>query len=99
MDSQELQKLNALLDREVELREVNSLVLNKASALLSLLINLLQSIKEQVNELDKKTRTMIGLLNKIHSTPSAASQSYLPIIIFCFRLIRLVMLSLQSLLC
>ena len=28
MDSQELQKLNALLDREVELREVNSLVLN-----------------------------------------------------------------------
>ena len=33
MDSQELQKLNALLDREVELREVNSLVLNKTSAL------------------------------------------------------------------
>jgi hypothetical protein len=97
MDSQELEKLNALLDREVELREVNSLVLNKASALpFFLLINLLQSIKEQVNELDKKTRTMIGLLNKIHSTPSAASQSYLP---FCFRLIRLVMLSLQSLLC
>ena len=28
MDSQELQKLNALLDREVELREVNFLVLN-----------------------------------------------------------------------
>ena len=28
MDSQELQKLNALLDRELELREVNSLVLN-----------------------------------------------------------------------
>jgi hypothetical protein len=28
MDSQELEKLNALLDREVELREVNSLVLN-----------------------------------------------------------------------
>lgn len=27
MDSQELQKLNVLLDREVELREVNSLVL------------------------------------------------------------------------
>ena len=28
MESQELEKLNALLDREVELREVNSLVLN-----------------------------------------------------------------------
>ena len=31
----------------------------------------IQKIKEQVAELDKKTRTMSGLLNKIHSTPSA----------------------------
>jgi hypothetical protein len=95
MDSQELQKLNALLDREVELREVNSLVLN----VINPWFTLLQRIKEQVNELDKKTRTIIGLLNKVHSTPSAASQSYPPIIIFCFGLIRLVMPSLQYLLC
>ena len=95
MDSQELQKLNALLDREVELREVNSLVLNIEKSPVYPFSNLLQSIKEQVNGLDKKTRTMIGLLNKVHSTPSAASQSYIPIIIFYFGLIRLVMPSLQ----
>lgn len=74
MDSQELQKLNALLDREVDLREVNFLVLNTVTPLL----NIPQSIKEQVNELDKKTRIMVGLLNKIHSTPLDASQSYPP---------------------
>lgn len=35
-----------------------------------------QQIKDQVTELDKKTRTMVGLLNKIHSTPSGSSQIY-----------------------
>jgi hypothetical protein len=35
----------------------------------------LQKIKDQVTELDKKTRTMVGLLNKIHSTPSKSSQN------------------------
>jgi len=29
-----------------------------------------------VNELDKKTRTMMGLLNKIHSTPSNGGERY-----------------------
>ncbi|KIK03351.1 hypothetical protein K443DRAFT_676835 [Laccaria amethystina LaAM-08-1] len=48
MDPQDLETLNVLLDRDVELRE---------------------NIKDQVNEFDKKTRTMVGLLNKIHSTP------------------------------
>jgi len=66
MDSQELQNLNALLDREVELRE---------------------GIKEQVNELDKKARTMTGLLNKIHSTPSDARPALLnsiqPVLFSC----------------
>jgi hypothetical protein len=95
MDSQELLKLNALLDREVELREVNSLVLN----VIKPPVYPFQSIKEQVNELDKKTRTMIGLLNKIHSTPSAGSQSYPPIIIYALHLSGLVMPSLQYLLC
>lgn len=33
-------------------------------------VELREKIKEQVAELDKKARTMIGLLNKIHSTPS-----------------------------
>ncbi|CAL1713075.1 unnamed protein product [Somion occarium] len=30
-----------------------------------------EKIKDQVTEFDKKTRTMTGLLNKIHSTPTA----------------------------
>ena len=30
----------------------------------------IQKIKDQVTDLDKKTRTMSGLLNKIHSTPA-----------------------------
>jgi predicted translin family RNA/ssDNA-binding protein len=33
-------------------------------------VELREKIKDQVTELDKKTRTMVGLLNKIHSTPS-----------------------------
>ncbi|KAF9565663.1 Translin [Agrocybe pediades] len=56
MDAIELEKINALLDHDVELRE---------------------KIKEQVNELDKKTRTMIGILNKIHSTPADATPALL----------------------
>ncbi|EDR13716.1 uncharacterized protein LACBIDRAFT_308999 [Laccaria bicolor S238N-H82] len=56
MDPQDLETLNVLLDRDVELRE---------------------NIKDQVNEIDKKTRTMVGLLNKIHSTPWDAMPSLL----------------------
>ncbi|KAI0732016.1 Translin [Fomitopsis betulina] len=48
MDPQNLDYINQLLDKDVELRE---------------------KIKEQVTDFDKKTRTLIGLLNKIHSTP------------------------------
>lgn len=33
-----------------------------------------QKIKDQVNEFDKKTRSMVGLLNKIHSTPADSRQ-------------------------
>lgn len=35
----------------------------------------MQKIKDEVTEFDKKTRTMLGLLNKIHSTPTAQSMS------------------------
>ncbi|KAF8635897.1 hypothetical protein AX15_000076 [Amanita polypyramis BW_CC] len=44
--------------------------LENISALLDREIELREKIKEQVLELDKKARTMVGLLNKIHSTPS-----------------------------
>ncbi|KAH9480530.1 Translin [Psilocybe cubensis] len=50
-------------------------------------IELREKIKEQVNELDKKTRIMAGLLNKIHSTPSDAMPALLesvrPILFSC----------------
>ncbi|KAL1715363.1 Translin [Schizophyllum commune] len=45
--------------------------LENINALLDQDVELREKIKEQVTELDKKTRTMTGLLNKIHSTPSA----------------------------
>ncbi|EPQ54488.1 Translin [Gloeophyllum trabeum ATCC 11539] len=32
-------------------------------------VELREKIKEEVGELDRKTRSMVGLLNKIHSTP------------------------------
>ncbi|KAK2465189.1 hypothetical protein APHAL10511_002543 [Amanita phalloides] len=44
--------------------------LENISGLLDREIALREKIKEQVLELDKKARTMVGLLNKIHSTPS-----------------------------
>ncbi|TBU62333.1 Translin [Dichomitus squalens] len=49
MDSQNLERINSMLDAEVEIRE---------------------KIKEQVTEFDKRTRTLVGILNRIHSTRS-----------------------------
>jgi hypothetical protein len=71
MDPEDLNHINQLLDHDVELREV----LHAPSKLSSnLCLTVSQKIKDQVTELDKKTRTMVGLLNKIHSTPSKSSQ-------------------------
>ncbi|RDX53303.1 Translin [Lentinus brumalis] len=49
MDQQNVEKINSILDAELEIRE---------------------KIKEQVTEFDKKTRTLTGILNRIHSTRS-----------------------------
>jgi hypothetical protein len=32
-----------------------------------------KKIKEQVNEFDKKTRSIVGTLNRIHTTPMSSS--------------------------
>ncbi|KJA23197.1 hypothetical protein HYPSUDRAFT_39981 [Hypholoma sublateritium FD-334 SS-4] len=56
MDPIELERINVVLDHDVELRE---------------------KIKEQVNELDKKMRTIVGILNKIHSTRPEAMPALL----------------------
>ncbi|KAF8349276.1 translin [Amanita rubescens] len=46
-----------------------------------------EKIKEQVLELDKKTRTTIGLLNKIHSTPHESiptlTAAVTPVLVSC----------------
>ncbi|OBZ71654.1 Translin [Grifola frondosa] len=56
MDPHNLEVINDLLDKDVEIRE---------------------KIKDQVTEFDKKTRTLAGMLNKIHSTPSDKISSLL----------------------
>ncbi|EMD39967.1 hypothetical protein CERSUDRAFT_132670 [Gelatoporia subvermispora B] len=56
MDTSNVELINELLDKDVEIRE---------------------KIKDEVNEFDKKTRTLCGLLNKIHSTRSEQIPSLL----------------------
>ena len=38
-----------------------------------------QKIRDEVHDLDKKTRMMAGMLNKLHSTPPDQS-AYLPVV-------------------
>ncbi|THH12550.1 hypothetical protein EW146_g7586 [Bondarzewia mesenterica] len=45
--------------------------LNSINALLDADVELREKIKEQVIEFDRKARTMVGMLNRIHSTPSS----------------------------
>ncbi|KAJ3568748.1 hypothetical protein NP233_g5512 [Leucocoprinus birnbaumii] len=66
MENSEVEMLNDLLDKDVEIRE---------------------KIKEQVNEFDKKARTMTGILNRVHSTPLEALTNLLesvqPVFLSC----------------
>ncbi|OJT15274.1 Translin [Trametes pubescens] len=66
MDSDNLEKINIILDADVEIREVSGI----ATETEFLPIPDGQKIKEQVTEFDKKTRTLSGILNRIHSTRS-----------------------------
>ncbi|EJC98116.1 Translin [Fomitiporia mediterranea MF3/22] len=54
MDQVELDHLNSLLDRDVEIKE---------------------KLKDTVQGFEKRTRSIVGLLNKIHGTPSDAIPS------------------------
>lgn len=65
MDAETLEKLNSLLDKDVDIREVTL----EIRVFLRARLTGHQKIRDQVTELDKKTRTVVGLLNKIHSTP------------------------------
>jgi len=61
--------------------------LNHINQLLDHDVELREKIKDQVTEFDKKTRTMVGLLNKIHSTPSSSIPALLdsvrPVLLSC----------------
>lgn len=61
--------------------------LESLNALLEQESELREKIKEQVSDLDKKTRTMVGLLNKIHSTRSSELPALLdlvkPVLLSC----------------
>ncbi|KAF9046445.1 Translin [Panaeolus papilionaceus] len=47
-------------------------LLDDLNNLLDKEVEIREKIREQVNELDKKARTMVGLLNQIHATPPDA---------------------------
>jgi hypothetical protein len=70
MDQSSLEHINQLLDNEVDVKEVrfSSLLLENVND-----ADAPQKIKEQVTVLDKLARTIVGTLNKIHSTPSKDS--------------------------
>lgn len=69
MDAENLERINQLLEQDSELREVNIQCSYRRHLFSCVLI---QKIRDQVGEFDKKTRTMSGILNRIHSTPSDA---------------------------
>lgn len=72
MDEQDLALLTSLLDKDVELGEVNDLIYIYLG-LKELFY--LQKLRDQGTEFEKKTRAIVGLLNRIHSTPSDSSAS------------------------
>jgi len=74
MDAQDLEKLNDMLDNESDLREVNTVLWLSSSVKIDEAM-LLQKIRDKINDLDKKTRTMVGILNKIHSTRTESSNA------------------------
>jgi len=56
---------------------MDPLVVENLNTLLEQDMGVSEKIKEQVKELDKKVRTIVGILGKIHSTPSNSSKRVL----------------------
>jgi len=73
MDEQDLELITKLLDRDVELGEVLNfgIIISAVSSFR----NSCQKLRDQATELDKKTRAIVGALNKMHSTPTQSSAS------------------------
>lgn len=73
MDEGDLALLTKLLDKDVELGEVVDLTDSFFFRTEECVF--LQKLRDQGTEFEKKTRAIVGLLNKIHSTPSHSSAS------------------------
>ena len=67
----QLDYINDLLEKDSELRDVCDPLPSRI-----FLLTKVQKIRDEVHELDKKTRMMAGILNKLHSTPPDKSTSF-----------------------
>ena len=75
MDPAELDEISAALEHDATLREV--CLHSSSSHLMSKLTLPAQKLRDQSSELEKKTRTMMGILNRIHFTKQENGQSCL----------------------
>ena len=72
MDKANLERINAILDAEIQQKEVHSFQYGYEYA-----ENSGQKIKDVVSEFEKKTRSIVGSLNKIHGTSLETRKSKL----------------------
>ncbi|KAF7288568.1 hypothetical protein HMN09_01385900 [Mycena chlorophos] len=81
MDAANIDVLNSLLEKDSNVGEV------RVAETHSRCSTLRQKIREQVKELDKKVRLIVGILGKIHSTPPNSMQPLLatvdPVLLSC----------------
>lgn len=75
MDPAELEEISAALEHDAVLREV--CLCSSSRHLMSTLTLLAQKLRDQSSELEKKTRMMMGILNRIHFTKQENGQSCL----------------------
>lgn len=75
MDPTELEEISAALEHDATLREVY--LCSSSRRLMSELTPPAQKLRDQSSELEKKTRMMMGILNRIHFTKQGNGQSCL----------------------
>jgi hypothetical protein len=66
MDPAELEEISAALENDAVLREVR--LCSSSRHPMNDLTPPVQKLRDQSSELEKKTRTMMGILNKLHFT-------------------------------
>jgi len=75
MDPAELEEISAALEQDAALREV--CLCPSSRRLMSKLTPPAQKLRDQSSELEKKTRMMMGVLNRIHFTKQENGQNCL----------------------